>query len=190
MKCVAAVLVLAVLAPACSPARCRTAPACYRSGLRPSAVRPAARRFLVLRAKPLPEAQLLIEGTIVEVAAAGRVAVLDRAEPVAGTAAPTWMGGTDAPDVLFGPTARVVHAPRMLVLDGQDATLFIGTSQADGSMHDGWHMSVTPTLQGERIQMVVGYQRRDAGKLVDAVAKTTITGPAGRVFILESLPVR
>lgn len=178
-------LALGLLLTACSSRACRPC----------DDARVPDRQFLVLQARPIPDpqagiTQVFVDGKIVSVPGRERVQVLDRVASVAGTAAPVWSAESPAQDVSFGPQARELNSPKILAIDGQDATVFVGENNEDGSIRNGWHLAITPTVRSEQIHMTVAYQHHEDGKLIDSVPPTAISGPAGRVFIIESRPAR
>lgn len=148
-----------------------------------------SRQFLVLQAKPVAHADegthVLLECRVVTVPGQGRIQALDEAGHAGVAAAPVWVSDRQADDLSFGPRARVVNAPSILAVDGQDATMFVGDHH-DGPVRSGWHLAVTPTIVADRIHMTVAYRHHEAGRLVHAVPAMSIDGPPGRVFIIES----
>lgn len=151
------------------------------------------RQFLVLQARSIPDpqsgvTQVFVDGKVVSVPGREPVEVLDRAAPVAGTAAPVWLVENELRADAFGPRAREVNSPKLLAVDGQDATVSVREDNPDGSIHRGWDLSITPTVRSAQIQLAVAYHRYQDGRLVDSVPVTSVRGPAGRVFIIESRP--
>jgi hypothetical protein len=125
---------------------------------------------------------------VVTVPGGRRIQTLEESARVEGKPSPVWLAGSQVPDAAFGRGARVVSGPKILALDGQDATVFVGESNRDGSIRSGWQLEVTPRIHAEQVHMTVAYRHHEGGRLVDSVPATPIEGPAGRVFILESRP--
>jgi hypothetical protein len=153
------------------------------------------RHFVVLRATPVADPsdgtpQVFVDSRVVTVPGTGRIRALDEAAGVEAATTPVWLAGTEIPVASFGERARLVAAPKILALDGQDATVLVGENAADGSLRDGWHLEVTPTIRSEQVHLTVAYRHHEAGRLVDSVPSTPLEATAGRVFILESLPTR
>jgi hypothetical protein len=134
--------------------------------------------------------QVFIDGRVLSVPGRERLPALDEAAPVPVETAPVWSAGTRVQEVSFGPQVRELSLPKVLAVDGQDATVYVGEFNNDGDVWSGWHLAITPTVRSDEIHMTVSYRHHEAGRLIDTVPATSISGPPGRVFILESRPPR
>lgn len=189
MRQVLALVLLGLLASACSSRRACTPRGCAATPAAPIARGISERQFLVLRARSVGDDQVLVDASVVAVATRGPIPALQGASPVAGTPGPAWMGGTQAPDVVFGSDARLLNAPMVLALNGQTATLDVGAAPQDAALANGWHLAVTPTMGPDSIALLVEYRQHEGGRVTRSVPATTLSGPGGRGFILEALPV-
>lgn len=176
-------LALGLLLAGCSSRPCRP---CADPGAPP-------RTFLVLNAKPVPDPecgfmQVFVDGRVVSVSARERLLVLEESTRVRVETVPVWSAGTRVQDVSFGPQERELSLPKILAVDGQDATVYVGEYNEEGSVWSGWHLAITPTVRADEIHMTVSYGHHEAGRLIDVVPATSISGPADRTFIIESRP--
>lgn len=184
MKHAVLVALFGLVATACSSVCCPRA-----------TERADARRFVVLAARTIadPQAgvdQVFVDSEVLTVRPGEPVAALNALQQLGGTAAPVWVAKSEKVEGLLGPRARVDARPKMLALDGQTATVFIGETMGDGSPSSGWDIEVTPRVQRETIHMAVAYRHYRGGRLLDTVPATSLEVPAGTVVIIESLPPR
>lgn len=184
MRRAAFVVLVALLAAACSSSVC-----CPRA----TPCSEAVRRFVVLRPTPVADpqggpSQVFIDVSVVAVPVSGRIQALEESARIDSKPAPVWLAGTQLPDASFGAGVRVVAAPKLLAIDGQEATVFVGEHNKDGTIHSGWHLRVTPMIRSDQVHMTVAYRHHEGGRLVDSVPATPLEGPVGRVFIIESRP--
>jgi D-serine deaminase-like pyridoxal phosphate-dependent protein len=156
---------------------------------------PGPRHFLVLRATPMPrgadeEPTAFVETSVVEVSRPGALTALRAARPLASDGAPAWLAGPGEPDATFGPGARVLTSPRIVAIQEQMATVFVGEADREGAPAAGYRIEVTPTRVGAETRLVAGYALWQGGRVVQQVPRTTLEAPAGGVFLVEALPPR
>jgi hypothetical protein len=181
MKLSILITLLGFVATACSSVCCP-----------PAAQKADARRFLVLRAKHIPDPQagtdqVFVDSEVLTIREGESVSALGSSQRVEGTDAPVWVASSDQVEGVLGPRARVDARPKMLALDGQTATVFVGETAGDGSPSSGWNIEVTPRVQSDTIRMAVTYRHYAGGRLLDTVPATSLDVPAGKVVIIESL---
>jgi len=182
VKCSLLAGLMGLLATACSSVCCPPETHCADT-----------RRFVVLQAKLLagspggPE-QILVDARVLTVHGGGSIDALAASERIDCPTAPVWVAGTQELDAGLGAVAGTDAKPRILALDGQPAIMFLSETLPDGSLPSGWHIEVTPTVRSEAVHMAVAYRHYEGGRLVDFVPTISLEGPAGRVFIIESLP--
>ncbi|MDF1703059.1 MAG: hypothetical protein P1V36_18065 [Planctomycetota bacterium] len=153
-----------------------------------------ARQYIVVRGTPLEETdeghrQILLESSLVRVPGEAPIQALATAEsyPSEGPGR-VWLGGQQAPDASFGLRAHVLEMPSIVTRDGEEANAHIGMQAPHGPSGDSHELSLAPVLDGEVLQITVGFVGREAQAIVRAVPETVVRGPAGRVWIFEVVP--
>lgn len=150
------------------------------------------RRFVVLRATPMEKndegkRQLLVEASVVAVERDGPIDAIDKAQRLATQAAPAWLAGHQAPDVTFGADSRVEERPSVVTAEEEEATIQVGEETAAGLVSVS-EIKVTPTFDAAgSVTLAFSYEHRKRGRLVYTVPQVALTGPAGRVFIVEAV---
>lgn len=82
--------------------------------------------------------------------------------------------------------ARVLQAPLMLVLEGQEGTVFIGENDRAGKIVDGFSMALTASQGPESPTVQVSYQTWRKGALIHYLDPTHVSAPLDEVIVLRS----
>ena len=154
------------------------------------------RRFIVVRATRMGlsedgRRQLLIESSVVAVRRAGPIDAIDRAERLAVGEAPVWLAGTQVPDATFGAHSEVVQRPSVVTQEDDEATIQVAETSGDGADRNMSEIHAVPSYDASGgMTLTFRYDHYDHGRHAFTVPPVALTGPAGRVFIIEALPLR
>jgi hypothetical protein len=156
----------------------------------------AGRQFVVVQATPLSadregRRQVLIEASLWSVPSGGPIEAIDRAKRLGISEAPVWLADAPAGGVTFGAGSRVEQQPSVVTTEEDEATIQVGESTGDGVTANSTRIKVTPAYESDGA-LTLGFRldHFDHGRLVHAVPPTQLSAPTGRVYIIESLPVR
>jgi len=149
-----------------------------------------ARHFIVVRGTLIPAegdgpVQILLESSWIEAGSADTIAALAKAERIPESVTPAWLVGELDPEACFAGASTLIVAPSVVTHDGEEARVEIAEEEGDPQLRS---LSVTPTVEDERLRLELSYQRFRGGEPLHTIPTTALLAAPGQTIIVEALP--